>query len=144
MIISATSMPSWRLWFVATAFAVTYLNLCNSSLGREGVFCRCRHLQRIRLPDCIRRQSEAPAASSETGQMQGDTRLLLGSCPGLQEALAGRLFGRWAMFGARSYERRSVHFSNQSPQTRSRGDTRACGGDVHFGKVVPESSTDTV
>ena len=27
----------------------------DSRLGRKGVFCRCRRLQRIRLPDCIRR-----------------------------------------------------------------------------------------
>ena len=76
--------------------------------------------------------------------MQGDTGLLLGSCPGMQEALAGRLFTRCAISGARSYERRSVHFSNQSPQTRRRGDTRACGGDVYFGIVAPVSSMDTV
>lgn len=83
MIMFATSMPSWRLWFVKTAFAATYLNLFDSNLGIEGVFCRCRRLQRIRLSDRIRRQPEASAASSETSQMQGDTRLLLGSCTGL-------------------------------------------------------------
>lgn len=58
--------------------------------------------------------------------MQGDTRLLLGSRPGLQEALAERLFARRAGFEARYYERRSVHFPNQSPPTRRSGDTGAC------------------
>ena len=87
-------------------------NFFDSSLGRKGFFCRCRRLQRIRLPNRIRRQSEASAASSEISEMQRDTRLLLGSCPGLQEALAGHLFTKWAMFGARSHECRRVHFSN--------------------------------
>ena len=76
--------------------------------------------------------------------MQGDTGLLLGSCSGLQEALAGHLFARCAIFGPRPYERRSIHFSNQSPQTRRRGDTRAYGGNIYFGIVVPVSSVDNV
>lgn len=76
--------------------------------------------------------------------MQGDTGLLLGSCPGLQETLAGGLFARYATFGARSYERRSVHFSGPGPQTRRPGDAGACGGDGYFGILVPVSSTDAV
>lgn len=124
--------------------AFTYLNLCNSSLGRKGLFRRYRRLQRIWLPDCICRQSEAPATSSKTGQMQGDTGLLLGSCARLQEALAGRLFARWAISEAWSRECRNVHFSNQSSQTRRRGNTRACRGDVYFGIVMPVSATETM
>ena len=73
--------------------------------------------------------------------MQGDTGLLLGSRPGLQETLAGHLFARCATFAARSYERRSVYFSGPSPQTRRPGDTGARGRDGYFSIVAPVSST---
>ena len=45
------------------------IDASNMHLGRKGVLCRCRHLQRIRLPDRVRRQPEAAAASSKTSEM---------------------------------------------------------------------------
>ena len=126
-------------------FAATLVGFVfDLGLGRKGFLCGRGNPWGTRLPDRIRRQSEAPASSSETDQMQRNTRLLLEYRHRLQEALAGRFFSRRRAFRTGSYECRSVHLSNQNPQTRRRGDTGACRGDVKFGKIVLVSLADTV